>query len=129
MARAASASHRRRAPRNITFQRTRLSACSSEADAWKAGVDAYSRTPGAFTAKGNHLIRLAENVRLIRVFYNGKESEFRRPETLHDTETVTIDTEMDLRISNEPTRLATYMVKLEFTAAAKPAERTLFSRS
>jgi hypothetical protein len=92
-------------------------------------VDAYSRTPGALPAKGNHLIRLAENVRLVRVFYDGQPEKFRRPNTLLNVKTVTIDTEMDLRISNEPTRLAAYMVKLEFTAAAKPAERTLFSRS
>jgi len=88
-------------------------------------VDAYSRKPDALPARGNHLIRLAENVRLVRVFYDGKA--FKRPRTLPDVKTVTIDTEMDLRISNEPTQLATYMVKLEFTAAAKPAERTLFS--
>jgi len=88
-------------------------------------VDAYTGTPGALPAKGNHLIRLAENVRLVRVFYNG--TKFKTPPP--NVKTVTIDTEMDLRISKEPMHLATYTVQLAFTAAAKPAERTLVSRA
>lgn len=88
-------------------------------------VDAYGKKPTHPPAHGNHLIRLAENVRFIRVFYDGKA--FRGPKTLSDVSTVTIDTEMDFRLSSE---LATYMVKFEFVSPAiKQAARTLYSRT